>query len=154
MHDCVWRSACCAVPLASPVVPPLRASRLSFVSYDGTIRSAAHMLHQSAVCRFGLFSKCPHSSPVNRRKRAVYQGAIMGISDKTELKPRKYVIVGGQGGIRTHGELAPSLVFKTSSLNHSDTCPSLGDARLNRDANKCKPQTVVHLGRMGIHELV
>ena len=30
---------------------------------------------------------------------------------------------GGRGGIRTHGELAPSLVFKTSSLNRSDTLP-------------------------------
>src|ERR1700722_7189709 len=30
---------------------------------------------------------------------------------------------GGRGGIRTHGELAPTLVFKTSSLNHSDTLP-------------------------------
>jgi hypothetical protein len=31
--------------------------------------------------------------------------------------------VGGRGGIRTHGGIAPSLVFKTSSLNRSDTLP-------------------------------
>ena len=30
---------------------------------------------------------------------------------------------GGEGGIRTHGELAPTLVFKTRSINHSDTSP-------------------------------
>ena len=30
---------------------------------------------------------------------------------------------GGEGGIRTHGS-CESLVFKTSSLNHSDTSPS------------------------------
>ena len=30
---------------------------------------------------------------------------------------------GGRGGIRTHGRVSPSLVFKTSSLNHSDTLP-------------------------------
>ena len=30
---------------------------------------------------------------------------------------------GGQGGIRTHGTVAHTLVFKTSSLDHSDTCP-------------------------------
>ena len=30
---------------------------------------------------------------------------------------------GGQGGIRTHGELAPTAVFKTAALNHSATCP-------------------------------
>jgi hypothetical protein len=32
-------------------------------------------------------------------------------------------IVGGQGGIRTHGELAPTPVFKTGALNRSATCP-------------------------------
>ena len=32
-------------------------------------------------------------------------------------------MAGGQGGIRTHGELAPSPVFKTGSFDHSDTCP-------------------------------
>src|ERR1700755_3212902 len=32
---------------------------------------------------------------------------------------------GGQGGIRTHGELAPTAVFKTAALNHSATCPCL-----------------------------
>ena len=30
---------------------------------------------------------------------------------------------GGWGGIRTHGGLSPSPVFKTGSLNHSDTHP-------------------------------
>jgi hypothetical protein len=30
---------------------------------------------------------------------------------------------GGQGGIRTHGELPPTAVFKTAALNHSATCP-------------------------------
>ena len=31
---------------------------------------------------------------------------------------------GGRGEIRTHGRVSPSLVFKTSSLNHSDTLPT------------------------------
>ncbi len=31
--------------------------------------------------------------------------------------------VGGEGGIRTHGELAPTAVFKTAALNHSATSP-------------------------------
>ncbi len=30
---------------------------------------------------------------------------------------------GGQGGIRTHGRLPPTAVFKTAALNHSATCP-------------------------------
>ena len=37
--------------------------------------------------------------------------------------PISYRLGGGRGGIRTHGRLSPSLVFKTSSLNHSDTLP-------------------------------
>lgn len=41
-------------------------------------------------------------------------------------KERHYVrddLAGGQGGIRTHGELAPSPVFKTGAFDHSATCP-------------------------------
>jgi hypothetical protein len=30
---------------------------------------------------------------------------------------------GGRGGIRTHGGLAPTAVFKTAALNHSATLP-------------------------------
>ncbi len=49
--------------------------------------------------------------------------------DISELKPKKSDIsmalrrAGGQGGIRTHGELPPTTVFKTVALNHSATCP-------------------------------
>ena len=43
---------------------------------------------------------------------------------------------GGRGGIRTHGELAPTAVFKTAALNHSATLPlrlpCYGGARLAR----------------------
>jgi hypothetical protein len=35
----------------------------------------------------------------------------------------------GQGGIRTHGTLAGTPVFKTGSFNHSDTCPGVGVPR-------------------------
>ena len=33
---------------------------------------------------------------------------------------------GGQSGIRTHGELSPTAVFKTAALNHSAICPGPG----------------------------
>lgn len=39
---------------------------------------------------------------------------------------------GGRGGIRTHGELAPTAVFKTAALNHSATLPSFA-RRLRAD---------------------
>ena len=50
---------------------------------------------------------------------------------------------GGQGGIRTHGELAPTAVFKTAALNHSATCPptspyGAGKTRLARRRKSCK----------------
>ena len=32
---------------------------------------------------------------------------------------------GGQGGIRTHGRLAPTPVFETGAFDHSATCPDL-----------------------------
>ena len=44
-------------------------------------------------------------------------------------KPRESAVsallreTGGKGGIRTHGELPPTTVFKTVALNHSATCP-------------------------------
>ena len=36
----------------------------------------------------------------------------------------KSVIENGGGGIRTHGALADTLVFKTRALNHSTTPPT------------------------------
>ena len=35
-----------------------------------------------------------------------------------------YLIRNGGGGIRTHGALADTLVFKTRALNHSTTPPN------------------------------
>ena len=39
--------------------------------------------------------------------------------------------IGGRGGIRTHGTLAGTPVFKTGALNHSATLPSQRDQALN-----------------------
>lgn len=33
---------------------------------------------------------------------------------------------GGEGGIRTHGGLAPTPVFETGAIDHSATSPCLG----------------------------
>ena len=55
-------------------------------------------------------------------------GPYVGQNKSTELKIIKFQcdrkISGGRGGIRTHGELAPTAVFKTAALNHSATLPS------------------------------
>ncbi len=45
----------------------------------------------------------------------------------------------GQGGIRTHGGLAPTAVFKTAALNHSATCPRCGRSSARR-GRSCNPR--------------
>src|SRR5436190_21268194 len=40
-------------------------------------------------------------------------------------------VYGGRGGIRTHGTLAGTPVFKTGALNHSATLPCLKDQPLH-----------------------
>ena len=52
--------------------------------------------------------------------------------------------LGGQGGIRTHGRLPPTAVFKTAALNHSATCPQ-PEVRLGE--RSC---SVSRAGRKGI----
>ena len=39
-------------------------------------------------------------------------------------EPLQALLNGGRGGIRTHGTLAGSTVFKTGPINHSGTLPS------------------------------
>ena len=45
--------------------------------------------------------------------------------------------IGGEGGIRTHGTLARTAVFKTAALNHSATSP----AGLNGMGHQSYPRT-------------
>lgn len=51
---------------------------------------------------------------------------------------------GGRGGIRTHGWLAPSPVFKTGALNRSATLPGRGGRGLYA---KQQPESTIDLGR-------
>lgn len=46
--------------------------------------------------------------------------SVKGCYPKPIDEPR---ITGGRGGIRTHGRLAPTSVFKTEAINHSATLP-------------------------------
>jgi hypothetical protein len=49
---------------------------------------------------------------------------------------------GGEGGIRTHGEVAPTAVFKTAALNHSATSPTP------------KPKFLLHLAHASYRQRV
>ena len=49
---------------------------------------------------------------------------LAGMSASLRLPAhRRRIDGGGEGGIRTHGGLAPTAVFKTAALNHSATSP-------------------------------
>ena len=61
---------------------------------------------------------------------------------------------GGRGGIRTHGTLAGTPVFKTGALNHSATLPSLEVSDLagacgrgKREIGRCWPGGAIQAGR-------
>ncbi len=45
-------------------------------------------------------------------------------SAKKGKKHKKINHNGGEGGIRTHGRVSPTAVFKTAALNHSATSPN------------------------------
>src|SRR3954464_7469301 len=53
--------------------------------------------------------------------------------------------VGGRGGIRTHGTLAGTPVFKTGALNHSATLPATRDQAVSRSKVKNDAGTEVML---------
>ena len=58
------------------------------------------------------------------RKRT--QSAILSV-DQYKKRTKQYAFyIGGRGGIRTHGTVAGTTVFKTVSFDHSDTLPQQG----------------------------
>jgi hypothetical protein len=50
------------------------------------------------------------------------------VSPSSEKLSNEINIIGGRGGIRTHGTLAGTPVFKTGALNHSATLPTVENA--------------------------
>lgn len=54
-------------------------------------------------------------------------GSSLSFCFARKLKPSFWAglhLPGGEGGIRTHGTVSGTTVFKTVSLNHSDTSPA------------------------------
>jgi hypothetical protein len=54
-----------------------------------------------------------------------------------------FTLPGGRGGIRTHGTVAGTTVFKTVSIDHSDTLPY---TRNRGDYSSC-PHKILGLGK-------
>ena len=59
---------------------------------------------------------------MTNQKFYVSNKKVLLVSQKHKLKLLVYKY-GGEGGIRTHGTVAGTLVFKTRALNHSITSP-------------------------------
>ena len=59
---------------------------------------------------------------MTNQKSYVSNKKVLLVSQKHKLKLLVYKY-GGEGGIRTHGTVAGTLVFKTRALNHSTTPP-------------------------------
>ena len=55
--------------------------------------------------------------------KTVTVGKRLGKNSKSGVLPGEIGVIGGRGGIRTHGTLAGTPVFKTGALNHSATLP-------------------------------
>ncbi len=77
-----------------------------------------------------------------RRIRPVTKMCAEAVADREDLQlfnQNQHVmkVSGGWGGIRTHGRLAPTAVFKTAALNHSATHPT--PARLRHLSQHAKP---------------
>jgi hypothetical protein len=49
----------------------------------------------------------------------------MRAEDGHDLRLQQSTLGGGESGIRTHGRLTPTAVFKTAALNHSAISPEL-----------------------------
>ena len=59
---------------------------------------------------------------MTNQKSFVSNIKVLSVSQKHKLNLIVYKN-GGEGGIRTHGTVAGTLVFKTRALNHSTTSP-------------------------------
>ena len=59
---------------------------------------------------------------MTNQKSYVSNKKVLLVSQKHKLNLVAYKY-GGEGGIRTHGTVAGTLVFKTRALNHSTTSP-------------------------------
>ena len=55
---------------------------------------------------------------------AFYDGWLDGGRNKIQITICFICAYGGGGGIRTHGRLSPTSVFKTGAFNHSATPPT------------------------------
>ena len=61
---------------------------------------------------------------MTNQKSFVSNKKVLSVSQKHKLNLIVYKY-GGEGGIRTHGTVAGTLVFKTRALNHSTTSPGV-----------------------------
>src|SRR6185503_6281471 len=105
---------------------PWRMCSIHQTDGDATINRAKGGIGENS---FGLFSSSLRS---DRRVRAAPNRLppicrTVGRSPHARSANKKGapgpLFIGGQGGIRTHGRLAPTPHFECGAFNHSTTCP-------------------------------
>jgi hypothetical protein len=82
--------------------------------------------------------------PSTQKHRFRFRGFFGGKIQKPENYPTISMIYGGEGGIRTHGRLAPTTVFETATIDHSVTSPRLEvvyEGDVAGDSLACKPDS-------------
>ena len=88
----------------------------------------AHGLHLMATMRFPRFANV---QPADGSITLTASAGTIYIEHGFRLKSMVYQVAtgvvktGGKGGIRTHGRVTPSAVFKTAALNRSATFPAI-----------------------------
>lgn len=95
--------------------------------FDRLLIKLGHFKKSGAGCCVGILGHeltgCGHLTQIaNASPALAIDHCTFNCIDESSLISWRF---GGRGGIRTHGTLAGTPVFKTGALNHSATLPSL-----------------------------
>src|SRR5690625_2965045 len=102
-----------AAPL--PCIPEPRPPAPAYPPRSHATAPGAPRAPGQAAVRASAPPRCPLPGPVRRGSPAVGSLVLCLRGDRE---------VGGEGGIRTHGGIAATPVFKTGAFNHSATSPT------------------------------
>jgi hypothetical protein len=95
---------------------------------------AIERLPKWALVKGGIAS-IPSQAPIFSKESRQMTMRMWGLLDSIQILfyfQRLLALTGGRGGIRTHGTLAGTPVFKTGALNHSATLPTVQHQPLDR----------------------
>ena len=86
--------------------------------HDGEDCSATTVVKASAQGEWTTFA------PSELRRATIAGARITRLADRSRERSERLGKVGGERGIRTHGTVPGSVVFKTTAFNHSTIFPN------------------------------